>query len=283
MRCLKSFLFYFNFDLMKQLRRILTISITVLTVGYLCLNALLFIGQEAIVFHPTKLAVDYKFQFSQPFEEVYITAKDSTHLHGVLLKADSSKGLVFYLHGNGGTVDSWGRVAPTYTTLGYDVFVLDYRGYGKSGGVISSEQQFFDDVQSAYNQMKIRYNENEIIVLGHSIGTGVAAWLASTNQPKSLILEAPYYSLVDLTKHLLPVVPTDILKYKFETFKYLQQTKVPVVIFHGRNDEVIYCESSVKLKPYLKSQDRLIFLDRQGHCELHHNSIYIRHIEEILQ
>lgn len=93
-----------------------------------------------------------------------------------------------YLHGNADSIDVWGKVAKTYNDLNYDVFLLDYRGYGKSEGQINGEQGLFDDIQTVYDEMKKRDSEDKIVVLGYSIGTGLAAKLTSTNKPHLLIL-----------------------------------------------------------------------------------------------
>jgi uncharacterized protein len=74
-------------------------------------------------------------------------------LNGLLFKADSSKGVIFYLHGNAGNIGSWGNVATTYTKLNYDVFIIDYRGYGKSEGKINGQEQLFNDNEAAYNAL----------------------------------------------------------------------------------------------------------------------------------
>lgn len=209
--------------------------------------------------------MNFKFNFDQKFEEISIKMKDDKILNGLLFKSGTVKGLIFYLHGNAGSLNSWGDLAKTYTDLNYDVFILDYRGYGKSQGSISSQDQLFQDVQNAYNKMKERYNEDKIIVLGYSIGTGPATKVASMNQPKLLILQAPYYSLIDIMKHTYPIIPTFILKYKFETCKYIKDCKMPIVMFHGNQDEVIYYNSSIKLKQMIKKTDMLITLNGQGH------------------
>jgi alpha-beta hydrolase superfamily lysophospholipase len=235
-----------------------------------------------MIFFPEKLNKNYKFNFDQPFEEVYITTKDQKSLHGLLFKSDYTKGLIFYLHGNAGSVNSWGEVAKTYTDLNYDVFIIDYRGFGKSEGSITSEPQFFEDVQIAYEEMKSRYVEDKIVVLGYSVGTGPAAKLASTNNPRMLILKAPYYSLVDMMRHTYPVIPTFILKYEFRTNEYLKNCKMPVVMFHGTLDEVIYYNSSVKLKKMIKQTDTLITLDDQSHNGITDNLQYKAEIARIL-
>lgn len=243
----------------------------------------LFFFQEKMIFFPEKLEKDFKFSFTDKFEEVTIQSKDNKSLHGLLFKADTSKGLIFYLHGNAGSVNSWGDVAKTYTRLNYDVFILDYRGYGKSEGSVNSQQQFFEDVQSAYDEMKKRYQENKMLVLGYSIGTGPATYIASTNHPWLLILQAPYYSLVDMMKHTYPIVPTFLLKYRFETNKYIKDCKMPVIIFHGDQDEVICYNSSVKLKALLKNSDTLITLKGQGHNGITDNPDYVDAMKNILK
>jgi len=139
-----------------------------------------------MIFFPTKLDVDYEFQFETDFDEIFIPTSDSVALHGLLFHADilltgqaGSKGLIFYLHGNSGGLHTWGDMASNYTELGFDIFILDYRGYGKSGGEIYSEEQFFSDIQVAYDKLKTLYHEDRIVIIGYSIGTGAAAMLAA--------------------------------------------------------------------------------------------------------
>ena len=250
---------------------------------YVVICLFLFFFQEKLIFFPEKLVKDFKFSFAQKFEEINIKARDGKLLNGVLFIADSSRGVIFYLHGNAGSINSWGEVAKRYTELNYDVFILDYRGYGKSEGSISSQEQLFDDTQASYNEIKKKYSEDKIVILGHSVGTGPASQIASINYPKLLILQAPYYSMVDMMKQNYPIIPTFLLKYKFETHKYIQNCKMPIVIFHGDRDEVIYYNSSIKLKEKFKSTDRLITLKDQGHNGITDNMEYINEIEKILK
>ncbi len=238
--------------------------------------------QEKIIFFPKKLTQNYKFQFDGKFEELNIITADKIYLNGLLFKSDSSKGLIFYLHGNAGALDSWGDIAKTYTNLNYDMFILDYRGFGKSAGDISNEEQFYSDVQSAYIHLKSRYSENKIVIIGYSIGTGPASMLASKNNPKALLLQAPYFSLVDMMNKSYSFVPNFLLRYRFETFTFIEQIKVPIVIFHGNSDEVIYYGSSLKLQKYLKATDKLVTLNGQGHNGMNNNFEYQKELKNIL-
>lgn len=248
----------------------------------LVLGGLLYVFQEKLIFFPQKLKRNFQFHFQQEFEEINITAVDGTILNGLLFKSENSKGLVFYLHGNAGNLNNWGGVAEVYTDLNYDVFLLDYRGFGKSEGTIKSEKQLFNDNQIAYDALKKKYNEEEITILGHSIGTGLAAKLASTNHPKRLILLTPYYSMADLVKNIYPYVPSFLLKYNLKTNEYLKNCKMPIVIFHGDEDEVVYYGSSLKLKEELKSNVELITLPGQSHNGVNENEDYKRKVAKIL-
>ena len=256
--------------------------LTMLASVYLIICILLFFFQESIIFHPEKLPPDFEFIFNQEFEEIYIDMEDDIQLNGLLFKADSSQGLIFYLHGNAGSVRSWGTVAEAYTNLNYDVFMLDYRGFGKSEGNIASQNQLLSDLQLCYDKMKLRYGEDQIIVLGYSIGSGPGAWLSAKNQPRGLILQAPYFSLVDMKNQTFPWLPSFLLKYRLETYRYIQDCTVPIVIFHGDDDQVIPYTSSIKLQNHLKPGDLMITLEGQGHNSMSYNPVYIEHLDQIL-
>lgn len=261
---------------------------TLVTVGavlfmlYLLFMGFLSFSQERLIFFPEKLPVNHRFSFGHPFEEVFVKAEDGARLHGVLFQVPQAKGLVFYLHGNAGSVESWGWVHEAYTALGYDVFVFDYRGYGKSESEISSEKQFYDDAEAAYLALANRYGNRQVIVAGYSIGTAAAARLAALHTPTLLLLQAPYYSLSDLMSSLYPFVPGFLLQYKFETHKFVAQTKSPIAIFHGELDEIIYPGSSEKLKTHLKQTDQVFLLKGQGHNGMNENPAYRRKLAQVL-
>ncbi len=264
------------------MKKILINTLKIIGVLLIIGSIALYFLQEKLIFFPEKLDKNYAFSFPEKFEELNFKASDGKLLNGVLFRADSSKGLVFYLHGNGGSIKGWGDIATKYTSLHYDLFILDYRGYGKSEGDINKEAQIYGDLQMAYDSLKRRYKENKIIIIGYSIGTGLATELASVNHPKLLMLQAPYFSLTDMMQREYPGLPTILLKYPFETNVYLKACKMPVVIFHGNADKVIPYESSLMLKKLFKPSDTLITLDNQGHNGMNDNSIYLSILQTIL-
>ncbi|TKK67667.1 alpha/beta hydrolase [Ilyomonas limi] len=268
---------------MRSTKKIILKTLKLLLIFYVFICIVLYFFQEKLIFFPEKLDKNYQFSFAQPFEEINIRTNNNNQLNGLLFKSDSTKGLVFYLHGNAGSLKHWGGVAKRYINLHYDVFILDYPGYGKSSSSIKNQVQLFHDLQTAYDEMKKRYVEEQIVVLGYSIGTGPAAKIAATNHPKLLILQAPYYSMTDIMRHTYPLIPALLLKYKFQTNEYLKNCKMPVVIFHGNKDEVIYYGSSLKLKSEMKSGDTLITLNGQGHGGITDNPKYLAALRAILK
>ena len=241
----------------------------------------LYFFQEKLIFYPDKLERSYQYSFDESYEEMMIKTSDDKLINALLFKAKSTKGLIFYLHGNAGSLESWGTVAKIYTDLNYDVFILDYRGFGKSEGSINSEKQLYEDNQIAYNLMKESYNEENIIVLGYSIGTGMAAKLASENNPKLLIMQAPFYSFKEMMSNQF-YFPTFILKYKFRTNEYLEQCECPIVIFHGDRDEIVNYKWSLKLKEEFKDKIQLITLHGEVHNGITDNIDYRMELENVL-
>lgn len=266
----------------SRFRKIIIRIVVVIASLYAVACGYLYFAQESILFIPEKLDKNYKFEFANKFEEVNLKTNDGTNINGLLFKADSPKGLIFYLHGNAGSLRTWGNVASTYLAMNYDVFIPDYRGYGKSEGEITSEDVFHSDMQFLYDEMKKKYSENQIIVLGYSIGSGPAARIASMNKPKMLILQTPYFSMSDMMQHQFPIIPTFLLNYKLPTNEFITGCKMPIVIFHGDEDEVIYYESSLKLQPLLKPGDTLITLRGQRHNGMTDNPDYQLELRRIL-
>lgn len=267
------------------MKMLLSIILTILLVVYVGGCGFLYFKQEALLFYPEKLPANYQFRFPGEYREYPITAADGTQLSGLLFKAKSAKGLVFFLHGNGGSLAGWGGVADTYTHLGYDVFLLDYRGYGRSQGSISSQTQLLSDVEVAYNQLKNSYLERDIILAGYSLGTGPAAWLAARHQPQLLLLHAPYYSLADMAAHTIkiwPILPSWLLRYPMPTNEFVQQVRVPVVFVHGDQDEVIPYSSSVRLQALVPGGGQLITIRGAGHNGLTDNPQYQQAIRRLL-
>lgn len=251
---------------------------------YILVCLLLFFFQERLLFFPQKLPATHQFSFPGNFQELQFSTNDKNLLNGLLFRADSSRGLIFYLHGNAGSLEHWGQVAGIYTNLGYDVFLLDYRGYGKSEGRIRSEAQLFDDNQVVFDALRSQfgYSLDKTIILGYSIGSGLAAKLAADNKTKALILQTPYYSLRDMMRRRFPIIPRFILKYPFQTNQHLAKVEAPIFLFHGDEDLVIPYESSLQLHAEHPAKTTMFTLNEQGHSGVTFNVEYQKQLARIL-
>ncbi len=211
--------------------------------------------QQGNRFKGEALPADYQYAFEEPFEELNFTATDGGKLNSVLFKADSSKGVVCFWKGNGGTVKDWAQLAPQFLHLHYDILITDYRQHGKSRGNISLEN-FYTDAQLVYNYLKKRYGEKRIIVAGFSLGGRIAAHLAADNQPRLTLLIDPASATGDFSDRfaeaLFAPLPS-VNEFIFETEKDVQLATSPVVVIgtsENRNSV------SRQLQPLLKKKDR---------------------------
>lgn len=254
-------------------RRTLLAASALAGAGYLSAAAYYYLAQESLLFFPTRLPAEHRFEFAAPFEEHRIAMADGVRLHTLLFPASPSRGVVLYLHGNGGALDAWGAHAREFLALGFDFFVVDYRGYGKSEGEIDSEQQLLADAARLYDWLAERYAEERIVVAGNSIGTGIAAQLACSRSPRRLLLLAPYDNLLTLARHhvtFLRLAPAALLRYRLPTDETLADCATPVTIVHGDRDEIIPIAAAERLATRLKPGDELIRLAGGGHVLRRH-------------
>lgn len=92
--------------------------------------------------------------YQNSFKEIAIKTTDGATISNLYFEAENPKGVVYFLHGNAGNLATWGDVAPIYLQLGYNVFITDYRGFGKSDGTITDQSQLFSDAQLGYDFLK---------------------------------------------------------------------------------------------------------------------------------
>lgn len=277
----------------KLFRRLLRIFLYLTLVGigvFVVICAFVYLNQEKIIFFAERLPDDYSYRFANAEERDYYP-EPGAHLNALLFKSDPhnrQRGLIFYLHGNTGSLRTWGGIVKPLTNYGYDVLVFDYRIYGKSKGKIN-EEILLKDAEYMYKQVLKEYPEHKVVVYGRSLGSGVAAYVASRNSPKMLILETPYYSLLDLSKNLgreynIPWFPYDwILKYHLRTDLYLPKVQCPIYLFHGQLDELIYYQSSQKLMRFFKKGDILFSIPDGKHADLSLHDEFTKNLKKVLK
>ncbi len=251
---------------------------------YLIASIVLYYIQDYFLFKPEKLSKDFQFYYeNQETEEYNLETRDGAVINGLLFKPKNrSKGVVLYLKGNSKSIKGWGKFAVDFTRHDYSVLMVDYRGFGKSTGR-RSQKAIKRDLQEIYNLIKEKATEERIIVYGRSLGSGFAAKLASMNNPKMLILDAPYYSLTKVTGRYMPFMPLSIImKYPLPTYKWLKYVKCPIHIIHGTNDKLIPFKTSVKLSQIQPKITRLYTVIGGGHKNLNNFESYHKMLGEII-
>jgi pimeloyl-ACP methyl ester carboxylesterase len=250
---------------------------------YIVLGSLLYWLQDKMLFHPKPLPKNYAFHFSQPFLELNIPVAKERNLNVIRFTVDTSKrkGVVLFFHGNRQNVERYANYAPLFTNNGYEVWMMDYPGFGKSTGE-HKEGTLYSDALLLY-KMAIREVPSErIIIYGKSLGTGIAAQLASVRDCKELILETPYYDIDALAKHYFPIYPVALTKYEFSTNSYLKNVVAPVFIFHGTDDGVVPYKQGKRLAKENKNVE-LITIEGGSHNDLLQFPLFKQKIDQLLQ
>ncbi len=246
---------------------LLSILALVLLYGGVCLWV--YSNQENWIFRPDKLTPEVDLALSPPHVERWFEVENGISLDAAHLKVNDPKGLILYHHGNSGDLTEWKKVADLFLPHGFDVLVYDYRGYGRSGAKIESEEQLYRDGLKIYQQMKQEYVEERILLYGRSLGTGIASYIAANAQPGCLILETPFYSMKDLVRRYHPWLPlSSILKYPLRNDLHLEKVSCPIHIFHGDRDRVTDHRSALRLKKFLKPNDRFHTIQGGHHEDL---------------
>ena len=242
----------------------------ILAIVYVAGGIALYFLQDRILFHPVSLKREYKYNFPDKHKEVNIPITENSNLNIVqFLPADSMvKGVVLYFHGNKKNIAWYAKYAPYFTRHGYEVWIIDYPGFGKSTGKFT-EQNLYDWADQMYKFARSKFNVDSIIIYGKSMGTGIATHLASVQPCKKLILETPYYDYPSVIKHYLPIYPVDwMIHYKIPTWEYLQKVKSPITIFQGTDDKIITYNNAIRLKKFLKPGDEFITIKEGEHNDL---------------
>ncbi len=252
---------------------------------YVAIGIGLFVFQQTFILHPTKLANNYTFKFDGKFEEINIPFNDTDTLNLIkFLPSDTiRKGVVIYYHGNMNNVEHYAGFTKPFTSKGYEVWMEDYPSFGKSTGKIT-EQKLYQQAMQVKKMANTKFSNDSVILYGKSLGTGIAAYVASNTKAKMLILETPYYSIPALFNCYAPIYPTAAMAtFKIPTYEYIQSVKYQITIFHGTSDGVIPYRSSLKLKAFLKPIDTYITIPNADHININKTKLYLNKIDSLLK
>lgn len=223
--------------------------------------------QTSHIFFPQTIKQDFKYSPVAGIvpEEVFINEQDSTRINELFFKGSSGK-VILYFHGNAGGLDSWQYIYKYYHDLDINFLIIDYRGYGKSTGNIT-EEGLYSDGKASYDYLVSKgFVPDSIIVLGRSIGTGIATDLASKYQVGALILESPFADFEALVKHMTSASVPSV--YKFKNLEKINSIKCPLLVIHGKKDELIDFSNGQKIFEAYQGKKQFLPIEDGTHNNL---------------
>lgn len=257
--------------------------ITWILLIYGLLGIVIYYAQDYIFFQSLAVKQDHRYNFSIPYREVNLPYSKGQNLNIIQFETPKPvKGIVLYFHGNRKNIGWYARFAPLFTSHGYEVWMPDYPGYGKSTGRLT-EEVLYDYTLQLYKLARKSYGADSIIIFGKSMGTGLATYLASNVECRRVILETPYYSLSSVAAHFFPIYPMEMMtRVKIPSWEYLKQVAEPVTIFHGTSDRIIPYSNAVRLKPFLKAGDEFVTIEGGSHNDLREFSLFTSKLDSLL-
>ncbi len=249
---------------------------------YILICLVFYFLQDFFFFRPEILPRHFAYQYAFPFEEVNFDMEDGGFINGIHFKVPNSKGVIYYFKGNSRSVKGWGKFARDFVSKGYDFFMVDYRGFGKSKGK-RTESILYNDGQHVYKWLTTQYDEDKIIIYGRSLGSGIATRITSWNDPKMLILDSPYFSFFHQVKRygfLLPI--RWMLKYQIRTDHFIKKVTCPIFFIHGKKDRLIPYNHSMDLQKIVPHQSHLFPIEKAHHNNLPNFSEYQDVLYDIL-
>ena len=222
--------------------------------------------EKDLIFKPIdKNMSDVRLNLKNELQDTYFYSLDGIELNAWYIKAKDDKPTIIYCHGQGENISLWQSVAQFLADNGYGVFMLDYRGHGRSKGT-PSETGLYTDLESSIKYLKEYENipQSNMILWGRSLGGAVVADVASRDKFKGVILESTFTNIRDEAIHLTSTgilesrsgfwgnVATKFVRYipmtqKFETDKKIHKIESPLLIGHSLNDQTVPVDMGYKL------------------------------------
>lgn len=217
--------------------------LAIFAVGYGLLVAYVYLTQDRMLYIPDMpgRALDATpADAGLEYEDVSIETDDGVMLHGWFVPGGSDRVLLFF-HGNAGNISHRLESISRFHDLDLSVLIIDYRGYGQSGGR-TTEAGTYRDAEAAWRYLveKRGLRPDQIVIFGRSLGASVASWLAVRQRPAGLIVESSFTSVPEIGAEIYPWLPVRYLsRLKHATRDHVREIDCPVLVVHSRNDEII--------------------------------------------
>jgi uncharacterized protein len=206
--------------------------------------------EKSVLFQPSRYPQGNWQPADLKFEDAWFASGDGTRLHGWYVPHEHARATVLYCHGNGGNVANWADAARAlHDRVGVSVMLFDYRGYGRSEGT-PSEAGVLADARAARAWLAKREKiaENQIVLMGRSMGGAVAVDLAAADGARGLVLESTFTSIPDVGQTMYPLLPMRLLlQTQFNSRQKIPSYHGPLLLSHGTADRLIPYSNGARL------------------------------------
>ena len=249
---------------MSTTRLLLTLPLTA-AFGYMSLVGLIYVSQRTLLYPGTSATPAP--EPSAWGENVYIDTPDGETLHALYSRGESDKPCVLLFFGNGDRADSYGFLAQALAVRGIGLLAISYRGYPGSTGS-PSEDGLLTDGLAAYDWLSQR-SKGGIVVLGRSLGTGIAVNTAGQRPAAGMILVSAYLSVLSVAQTRYPFYPVALLiKDSFRSDLKIAKVRQPKLFIHGRLDDSIPLSSGEALYRIAPEPKQMLVDDGSGHNDI---------------
>lgn len=228
--------------------------------------------EKTSVFYPSKIIEIAPDRFGLPYEDIMLDAEDGVKINGWLLLRPGAKSTILYFHGNAGNMSGRWMTIRLFYEMGVNIFIIDYRGYGRSQGE-PSEQGVYKDGRAAFDYLKGRKDiaHLPIIIYGSSLGGAVAVDVAEHRPVDGLIIDSSFPSAASMARIIYPILPTWFMSIKFDSAKKIKDMKMPKLFFHSTEDNVVPFRLGQELFDVAEGPKDFVSL-KGGHFESHEES-----------
>jgi pimeloyl-ACP methyl ester carboxylesterase len=242
-----------------------------------CAAAIYFYGPH-LIFVPLKSVADTPANHGAQFLAIRIPiARSDAELSAWWLPADAKLAqpdrvkVLLYLHGNYGNIGDNAAHAARLSRYGVNVLIPDYRGFGESAGPFPSEDQVYEDAETAWQWLlrEKHYTPAEIVIYGHSLGGAIAIELASHHpEAAGLIVESSFTSVAEMAQlnSRFRILPMSLLvTQRFDSLGRVGSLKMPVLLIHGDKDRVVPLFMAQRLYDSAPGPKTLVVIPGGGH------------------
>jgi pimeloyl-ACP methyl ester carboxylesterase len=260
------------------MRKLITNISLLVIIAYISAAAYLYVYQRKIVYNPPIETLHPVSSYSLgQAEDVEIETQDGIRLHAWYHEPNTNCGkLILYFHGNSGILADRKEKLDKLRELGYGFLIPAWRGYGKSEG-FPYREGILHDAHAAIKFLKDKgYDLNtQVLLIGESLGSGIASEIALEYQFHGLMLLGAYTSIADMGQYRYPLLPVKpLLTENFSTISNLEQVNIPVLIMHGKRDYIIPVKFAPEIFAAANNPKKLVIYDDVRHTDFNNALIF---------